>query len=103
MKERVFAADAHGRERFRPEIANFENERNLAGESDPPPGEADEQLWRRRDDDIGARESEAAECGGQAERGVVADALVRFAIGKRPEPGAEDLDAADFFPIGEAA
>ena len=39
MKERIFAADANGRERFGPEVANFENERNLAGEGDPPSGE----------------------------------------------------------------
>ena len=54
------------------------------------------------DDHVGTRESESAECGGQAERGVVANAFVRFAIGKRPEPGSENIHAADFFVISQA-
>jgi hypothetical protein len=57
MKERILAPDAHGRKRLGPEIADFENEGNLAEEGGPPPSEADEQLRRGRDDHIRARKS----------------------------------------------
>src|SRR5207248_11008505 len=99
MKERVFTADAHGRERFGPEIADFENEGDLAGESDPPPGEADQELWRRRDDHTGARKSQATQGGGEAKRRVVEHAIVRLAVGKGPENSAGDIDEAIFFMI----
>jgi hypothetical protein len=103
MKERIFPSDANGRERFGPEIADFENEGNLAGESDPPPGEADQELWRRRDDHTGARKSQATQGGGEAKRRVVAHAFVRLAVGQGPEPSAEEVHATDSFLIREAA
>ena len=103
MQQRIFAADTDGGEGFGPEIADFENEGDLTGESDPPSGEADKELGRSGDDHIGTWESESAECGGEAEGCVVAHAFVGFAIGQRPEPGAEDIHAADFFLVGEAA
>jgi len=103
MQQRVFAADTYGGEGFGPEVADFENQGNLAGKSDPPSGEADKELGRSGDNHIGTWESESAERGGETEGCVVTHAFVRFAIGQRPEPGAENIDAADFFVVGEAA
>ena len=103
MQQRIFGADTDGGEGFGPEIADFENEGDLTGESDPPSGEADKELGRSGDDHIGTWESESAECGREAKGCVVAHAFVGFAIGQRPEPGAEDFHAADFLLIGEAA
>ena len=46
VQQGIFFADADGDQRFRPEIADFEDEWDLAGEGDPPAGEADEKLRR---------------------------------------------------------
>ena len=48
-------ADSDGCQRLGPEIADFEDEGQLAGERDPPAGESDEELGRRCDDDIRTR------------------------------------------------
>ena len=103
VEQRSLASGANGDERFGPEVADFEDEWNLAGEGEPPSGKSDEELWRRGDDDIGARKSESAKCSRDAERRVVTHALVGFAVGQRPEPGAEDIDAVDLFMKREAA
>ena len=96
-------ADSDGGQRLGPEIADFEDEGQLAGERDPPTGESDQELGRRRDDDIGTRNEHAAQSGGDAERSVVAHALVGLAVGQGPEPGAKHVYAVNSFAVGQPA
>ena len=103
VQKRIFIAHSDGGQRFRPEIAHFENERNLAREREPPSGEAHQELRRRGDDHVGTRQGHAAQGGRDAERSVVAHALVRLAVGQRPEPGAKDINAADSLVVDQAA
>jgi hypothetical protein len=44
-----------------------------------------------------------AEPGRDTERGIVAHALIRLAIGQRPQPGAKYVHAPDCFVVDQAA
>ena len=94
-------ADSDGCERLRPEIADFEDEGQLAGERDPPTGESDQELGRRRNDDIRKRNEHAAQSGGDTERSIVAHALVGLAVRQGPEPGAKHVYAVNSFAVGQ--
>ena len=44
VQQGIFISYADGGQRFGPEIAHFENERDLPRERQPPAGEPDEEL-----------------------------------------------------------
>lgn len=103
MEQRVFFTDPDRGKRFGPEVAHFEDERDLPGKREPPTGESDEQLRGGGDNDVRFRERESAECGGDAEGCVIAHAFVGLAVGQRPKPGAEHICGAQLFVIDQTA
>ena len=95
MEQTAFAARADGRQRFRPEIADFKNKGDALPPSQPPSRKGAQQLRRSGDDHVGLGQSQPADRCRDAEGRVIADSFVRLSVGKRPEPGTNDFHAID--------
>ena len=91
IHQRICASHAHCRQRFRPQIANLEDETRPLAPRQPPPRQADQQLRRTGNHNVRALREQSGNSGREAKRAVVQHALVSLAIGKRQQPGANDV------------
>ena len=103
MEQCSFAARADGRERFRPKIAHFEDERNALPPRQPPSRKRNQQLRRRGDDHLWLRQRQPAERSRDTERCVIADSFVRLSVGQRPQPRANNAHSIDGFRVMKSA
>ena len=103
MEQGFFAARAYGGQRFRPKVADFKNEGDTLPPRQPPSGESDQQLGRSGDDYVGLRQIEPAQRRRETERRVIANSFVRFTVGQRPEPGANDFHSIDGLDVTKLA
>src|SRR5208337_2519865 len=102
MKQGPFAARTDGRKRFRPKIADLEDEGDTFPQCDPPAGKRAQQLRRSRDNDVRLTQRQSADGSREAERDVVADSFVRLPIRQRPQPCANDAHSIDSFGVVES-
>ncbi len=101
MEQGSLAARADGRERFRPKIAYLEDEGDALPKRQPPPGKGAQQLRRRGNDHVRLPQSQTTDRCRNTERRVVANPLMRFSVGQRPQPRAHDAHAVDRFRCSE--
>src|SRR6266550_1287424 len=97
MQRASFTTGSNCSQRFRPQVANFENKRNALPPRYPPSRKSDQQLRRRADHNVRLRQTEAAHRCRQKEGSIVTNPLVSFPIGQRPEPGSHHLHSRNFF------
>src|SRR5215470_11581280 len=103
MQQGILATDPDRRERFRPQVAHLEHERNLTRECNPPSCEANQELGRGGDDHVRAWDRHTTKSCRETEGCIIAHPFMRFTVGQGPEPGAEDSNALDLLPVSELA